>query len=1014
MKRYLLPAAVIFLLYARADISAQTGTALAKIVVDEKGNITVQNVQDSPGTPRTPLPAGSISGHPLALPSGRRTEESGNESDISTIVALDRPAGRSPEAEAALNPGPDLTPVTASLSCSWADPVLNISVTVANYGTTSSGACGLGYYLSTDATVTVSDYLVGTDDIPFLYPYTGSDEAISVDLTTVSGLPAGTYYAGIIVDFNHQVTEDIEHNNDYVWTSPMIGYSGFVDLTSVPANCSYAFTDPFLSIDIRVINEGVNAAPGVFVGYYLSSDAVISSSDYRIGTYLLPALDPGVYFDRELEFYLAAVLATPPLPEGTHTYYVGFIIDYNNYFSDHNEGNNSLAFTPSISFDRPPPAPDLGSMGWAYSTIGPQTLILSAFPRNWGSADAGACYLGWYLSDDTDITTADYLIGVDLIDPLAVGQDCIEQLTIDLNEPVTSTPPLPAGPHSYSIGFIIDYQDNIAELNENNNNWRICSWTLSGPLTEPDLIIQSLSVVDNEGPEIGFQCTVKNQGDGPAGESKVTFCLSPDQTVSTADHHILTWNISGTLAAGETRYMGSGPVSIAGIPPGEYYLGAIADANGQVSESNENNNTACDGSSLITVPLATGWTIQASGVSERLTSVSVVSDQDVWISGYNCILRTDDGGAAWTNVAGVLDTLRFSSIQAVSANTALAAGYNPVVNASGVYESYIFRTTNGGAAWSEVHHTDTFINAIVMFDQMNGFALGDVIEEKWFVLRTADGGLTWNPCGNAPAGGSGEFCYGNMGYYADHAGHLSYLSDQGWFTWTADCGQNWHSSYVNADNLPVLRTAAMDGHGTVLAGAVSEFRLFRSLNHGGDWAEIPPAADNTIMFLNFFDNRYWMLLADAIYSSADRGDTWVWETDADDALRDIDFYTVDTDLYAWAVGNSGTILKYTGAATPVEEDEFLSFAPDNLRLIQNYPNPFNPVTNISYRVPRQGKVTLRVYSALGEEIVTLLDKQQPAGSYQMTWNAAGLPSGVYICRLVTEGGSQSIKMLFMQ
>ncbi len=168
------------------------------------------------------------------------------------------------------------------------------------------------------------------------------------------------------------------------------------------------------------------------------------------------------------------------------------------------------------------------------------------------------------------------------------------------------------------------------------------------------------------------------------------------------------------------------------------------------------------------------------------------------------------------------------------------------------------------------------------------------------------------------------------------------------------------------------------------------------------------------MFLNFFDNRYWMLLADAIYSSSDKGDTWVWETDADDALRDIDFYSDDTDLYAWAVGNNGTILKYAGTATPVREDESISSVPQNVHLIQNYPNPFNPVTSITYKVPRAGKVSLKVYGMLGEEIVTLLDKKQPAGSYRITWNAAGLPSGVYFCRLFTEGGTQSIKMLFIQ
>jgi hypothetical protein len=65
------------------------------------------------------------------------------------------------------------------------------------------------------------------------------------------------------------------------------------------------------------------------------------------------------------------------------------------------------------------------------------------------------------------------------------------------------------------------------------------------------------------------------------------------------------------------------------------------------------------------------------------------------------------------------------------------------------------------------------------------------------------------------------------------------------------------------------------------------------------------------------------------------------------------------------------------------------------RLSQNYPNPFNPATKIDYTVPSGGLVSIRVYNVLGEEVGTVVNGQLQPGTYQATFDAAGLPSGVY-------------------
>jgi hypothetical protein len=100
--------------------------------------------------------------------------------------------------------------------------------------------------------------------------------------------------------------------------------------------------------------------------------------------------------------------------------------------------------------------------------------------------------------------------------------------------------------------------------------------------------------------------------------------------------------------------------------------------------------------------------------------------------------------------------------------------------------------------------------------------------------------------------------------------------------------------------------------------------------------------------------------------------------------------------------------------------------PDHFALENNYPNPFNPSTTIQYALPKQSRVTLRIYSILGTEVATLVDEVQDAKYYRVTWkgtnvNGVSVASGVYFCRLSAEplekGASpftQIKKMLMMK
>jgi hypothetical protein len=105
----------------------------------------------------------------------------------------------------------------------------------------------------------------------------------------------------------------------------------------------------------------------------------------------------------------------------------------------------------------------------------------------------------------------------------------------------------------------------------------------------------------------------------------------------------------------------------------------------------------------------------------------------------------------------------------------------------------------------------------------------------------------------------------------------------------------------------------------------------------------------------------------------------------------------------------GTIYRIN-KVTSVENKEI----PTKFALYQNYPNPFNPSTTISYDLPVRAHVKLTVYNILGQEVATLVDKEQEPGRYNVKFDASGLPSGIYFYTLQTPYFTKTNKMVLVK
>jgi hypothetical protein len=146
-----------------------------------------------------------------------------------------------------------------------------------------------------------------------------------------------------------------------------------------------------------------------------------------------------------------------------------------------------------------------------------------------------------------------------------------------------------------------------------------------------------------------------------------------------------------------------------------------------------------------------------------------------------------------------------------------------------------------------------------------------------------------------------------------------------------------------------------------------------------------------------------------VFVSGDGGAAW---TSANAGLSTADILTLavspswtgGSTLYAGTRGNGVWRRSLSEMVTSVETPS--ARVPTQFSLSQNYPNPFNPRTSFRLKVPRLGGgqaslelVTIEIFDVMGRKVATLLKGVRTPGVYTVSWNATGLPSGVYFCRM---------------
>ena len=361
-------------------------------------------------------------------------------------------------------PRPDLTPSGLSFAPNTVDAgqTIQISEAILNQGAVDAGPFRVGIYLSVDSVITTADTLIAARTLP------GLAQGVS---STVSGVTAmippetsgGVWNVGIFVDDLGSVVEDDEGNNGLAAfgtltvTVPPAPDTIVTSLSFTPGVVTPALGDQVTFSD-TVKNQGVVAAGAFRVGFYLSSNPVVSSGDILLGSRMINGLAVG-------DSSTGNTVVTLPAGLGPGSYFVGAITDDESVLTELFITNN--VFTAPSPIDvvaAPMPMPQLKAESVSFSpgSVSPGGGIqIEDIVRNVGTISASQFRVGLYLSLDETID------GIDI----KVGERVVSNLPINFGSAASApyTVPLGTPPGSYRVGVFNDLGYDIAESDESDN-----------------------------------------------------------------------------------------------------------------------------------------------------------------------------------------------------------------------------------------------------------------------------------------------------------------------------------------------------------------------------------------------------------------------------------------------------------------------------------------------------------------------------------------------------------------
>jgi|WetSurMetagenome_2_1015567.scaffolds.fasta_scaffold72625_2 photosystem II stability/assembly factor-like uncharacterized protein len=412
---------------------------------------------------------------------------------------------------------------------------------------------------------------------------------------------------------------------------------------------------------------------------------------------------------------------------------------------------------------------------------------------------------------------------------------------------------------------------------------------------------------------------------------------------------------------------------------------------------------------LLSSLLNSQWLAQSSGTTKTLYCSSFWDESYGFACGdSNTLVKTSNGGTNWIIMSPPGNSTNyFASMLTENLNYIyLAQGYTGGVSGNGK----ILYSSNGGTNWITQMTTQYDMFSVAFINTPTGYAVGNgPVSGNDTLYKTTNNGSVWTPISS---GGIGLMTY--VYFYNSTTGFITSMTSSNILR-TTNGGVNWSVVNTGTSQNGISQITMTDTN-HVFAVANNETFL-RSTNGGLNWTS---QSYGTLdgMSVSFCYNSIGFMVCGKenpaqykISKTSDFGATWTTTMTGTGKV----YYNINFVWYqlGWLVGSGGTILKTTNMGG-VWVGKTGTEVPQNYSLSQNYPNPFNPSTVIKYQIPANTNVVLKISDITGKEISTLVNEKQTAGTYEATFDASALSSGIYFYRIIAGDYVKTMKMILIK
>lgn len=324
------------------------------------------------------------------------------------------------------------------------------------------------------------------------------------------------------------------------------------------------------------------------------------------------------------------------------------------------------------------------------------------------------------------------------------------------------------------------------------------------------------------------------------------------------------------------------------------------------------------------------------------------------------------------------------------------------------------RSQNGGNGWQGATNGLSGSGAWVGPLLSHPTTAGIFYTARQQVFMTNDNGASWTAISSGTSGTIREMAISRTSPNTLYAtsGSIVYKSTDGGSNFisvtTGLPGRTITSIYVHPDSSNVA-VVTFSGFG---AG-----KVYKTTNGGSLWNNISgnlpdsPVNDVLIYYPGISTSIYYAAMDIGVFFTNNYGATWTELADGlpNTVAMHLDYHQATNRL---RIGTHGRGVWET--SNPVGLINYSNEVPAGFSLQQNFPNPFNPVTTIKYDILKEGFVKLAVYDILGRELKAIINQNQKAGTYTVQFDGSALSSGVYFYKIISDGFTETRKMMIVK